>query len=396
MTAVCSGNPSVAKPAFAASVFIGPAAIGGLLNNIPTPWAVGLGALIGGVTYELTTFCTSDPPAVPTLTAADALALLNPIDPKAKSDAVLKVEQLIGAYAWYQLCDCTVVATPSPPSAPSKPTGWPDINPPQFPGVVTTPCKSVLLGPGTVTGTQSFSRSGLNSLGLVPTYVRFTCTNAVVSGGGVSIQFDLKQQTRTSPLTTLVTDSRTLGPGTTQAFSIPVKTDAFNFIVDVTGLGGAGVSNDSCLIELFCNGDVPGGAQTPCCPPDLSLAQQVKSILDTVTLIQRQIVPFAYVPGPVHTALSGTGSFTIANPIIGLKIDLTTIPNYIGDLAGTPDRIFDVGFVSVGDLDGYWFNRRLAMPKTVWFPKAAGAITKIGYTLQPNVIASITELVREP
>ena len=123
---------------------------------------------------------------------------------------------------------------------------------------------------------------------------------------------------------------------------------------------------------------------------------QVKSILDYVTLLQRQIAPFAFIDGPIHGPVSDTGSITVTEPMCGIRVTLDPLPASLGLVPGTPDFHFDVGYVSLGDADGWFAERRLTSTVTTWQPRWAGAVTRIGYTLHSGVTGAITELRREP
>jgi len=54
---------------------------GAMLNNIPTPWAVAFAAYVGLITYDLASFCTTDPPSDPGLTGRDFTDLVNVTNP---------------------------------------------------------------------------------------------------------------------------------------------------------------------------------------------------------------------------------------------------------------------------------------------------------------------------
>ena len=114
-----------------------------------------------------------------------------------------------------------------------------------------------------------------------------------------------------------------------------------------------------------------------------------------VTLIQRQAAPFGYVYGANHTALSGQGSISVAD-LIGVSVDVTTIPVGTSVEGGTPNQYFDLGYVTLGTTDGYSTSRRIDHDGTLFLPAAAGVFTTIGYTLGAGVVADIRELVREP
>jgi len=52
MTALCGGGASRRRGS-AIVQYVGPAALGAMLNNIPTPWAVAFAAYVGLITYDL-------------------------------------------------------------------------------------------------------------------------------------------------------------------------------------------------------------------------------------------------------------------------------------------------------------------------------------------------------
>jgi hypothetical protein len=122
----------------------------------------------------------------------------------------------------------------------------------------------------------------------------------------------------------------------------------------------------------------------------------VKEILDMVTLVQRQIAPFAYIPGPVHSGVSGNGSIAISKALVGLRVEVTTAPSRHGVEVGFPDHVFGLGEVSLGDADGWFYTRTLDRLSLVWTPKDAQLATLIGYAIPADTTVRITELVREP
>jgi hypothetical protein len=149
-------------------------------------------------------------------------------------------------------------------------------------------------------------------------------------------------------------------------------------------------------LDLYCAPAAPTGlAGAPCCPPDPTLAAQLAQILGMVTLIQRQSVPFGYVPGAVHAGLSGTGSIAIAG-ILGAKMDITTLPASLGSSFTSPAEHFDVGFITWATPDGYPTSDRIEHQPTLSFPLRAGLYTELFYDLHPGVVVTITELLREP
>jgi hypothetical protein len=138
-----------------------------------------------------------------------------------------------------------------------------------------------------------------------------------------------------------------------------------------------------------------GGFSLPCCPPDESTSALMQQILGYVQLIQRQIAPFAYVAGTAHAGLSGQGEISVQG-LIGARVTLTTTTAAVGVVDGDPDVVFDAGWINFGDTSGFSSRRFINASPIQFFPPAAGQYTRIGYSLAPGVVATITELVREP
>jgi hypothetical protein len=120
----------------------------------------------------------------------------------------------------------------------------------------------------------------------------------------------------------------------------------------------------------------------------------LQQILGIVTLLQRQIAPFAYIASTVHAGLTGSGSFAIQG-LLGVKLALTSIPAGIGNIAGTPQEFFDVGFVTFGSPDGYDHSVRIEHNPQITLPPRCSAFTTFGYSLPPGVVVDVTELIRE-
>lgn len=397
MTAVCGGGTSSSRLGFGASVALTVPAIGALLNNIPTVWAVPFAAYLGLINYDLNQFCSADPPAVPNITAADAAALLTFLDPIGHTAALAKFQQLVGAYAWYQMCECDSVATPAPPAAPAPPAGLPQINPPQVgpPRPTGAPCVTAAFQ-GAHPNTDG------NSTGVVP-------LPAGVTYGSVDFGSDVDRTTSGSfqggiawlngaggTLGTLFGAVNTTSKTTHQEGAPPAGTVAYRFSYGAVG-GVAPVDfHWDFAYSLFCGTTptAPGGPVPLPCPPDDFTLGLLSQILELVTLIQRQKVPFAYVPGVRHNGLTGNGQFAVSG-IIGASVIITTLPNYLGNLAGDPPELFDVGFVTLGTVDGWHRSVRIEHSPTLVLP-IEGSETLLGYSLSPGVVVDIQLLRREP
>lgn len=393
MTVICGGGSSSARPEFAQSLYVGPAAIAALLNNIPTAFAVPLAGYIGAQTYNLSTFCTNDPPPVPSFTAQDVLDLLNVFNPIANVPASEKFQQLVGAFLWYQVCQCDTVPTPAPPAPPATPPGI-QVNPTVAPAQTEVACFDYGefgrgIGGGTFPQFEIFNRQ--------PGMTGFSIDYFWVDGGGphggINYQFEQRDVNNTLLQTTPVVFS----------FFSTVRIPYFLLLLPATTTVRVVMNNptqptsaDALRFQArgWC-GNGPNTAVQPCCPPDPILQSQIDTILQLVTLIQRQSVPFAYVPGTVHPGLTGSGEITVQG-LIGARVLLTATPPRLGTAAGDPETIFEAGWINWGNADG-WDRRQFinANPITS-LPPSAGQYTRIGYTLLPGVTATITELRREP
>lgn len=428
MTVLC-GGPSQAKKGIDRYVYMTSSTAGALLNNIPTKWAVPLAAFLGSATYDMTQFCTTDPPAMPTITALDAVNILTSIsNPLTGLASLQKITDLVKIYLWYQACECASVATPAAPSPPSQPTDWPAFDPGYLPQPTAAKCSTIAasrhFGPFPVTQGGSFdifipgtgdrgapASNAPNNLSLplpvgASTAV-ITSTHTSVTGDTLSnfgfpfVAYNAAgSAVASSTNNALGDDGRTRSAGIpltkTTTVVIPSTATQWRFVAQWSANSNTGNGDMTVSIDFYCGGANPGVPVGPCCPPDTTLAAQVLEILDAVTLIQRQIAPFAYVNGPIHSGLSGNGQIAIAKALLGLRVQLTTIPSRSGRVVGDPDHVFDVGEVSLGDADGWFYTRRIDRETLVWTPKDAQLATLIGYSIPADTVARVTELVREP
>lgn len=408
MTAICSGGTSSAKPGIAPTIFISSSAAGALLNNVPTLWAVPLAAYIGALTYEASTFCASDPPADPGITAVDIVNLLaGPLNPGAGA-AAQKVAQLVSRYAWYQFCQCDTVTTPAPPTPPTEPSGAPQIDPTYLPSTKSGACTDIQ-------GTKAAQSSTSATTMLIGLFGAANDTNKPrLAPGATLLRWTLTCDRRPPPSGNNITGL--LNVFNSAGTNILARSHAFNSTstiplqfqetvavpADATWMESAFIFNFADGLtytmtshaEFFC-GTTPNTPALDCCPPDPSLAAKVEQILGYVTLIQRQISPFASIDGDAHTGLTGNGHIDVSEKMLGVRVQLTTIPNSYGREDGDPVEYFDLGFVSLGDGDQWFGQRQLDHSTVIWQPRWSGMATRIGYTLSPGVAATVTELHRE-
>lgn len=395
MTVICGGATSSPKPGVGEAIYISSTVAGNILSKYNILWAIALSAVLGAVTYDANNFCTTDPPADPGFTAADAVNLLggwsNYADYLASAQ---KLHDLVARFAWFEMCQCDSGPPPTPPTPPAEPTGFPVITP-----VGPTPSTTCLTHEVTnldVTGTQSFFRGGATGWPSIPSWFRLTMTNTTVSTPAPAVSYNWKQESSVSPITTYRSDNFVVAANSTRTEIVPYVGPASEMVVTVVAQGGTGTTTTHALIEVFCTPDYPGLPTPACCPPDPDMIRKLDSIMDLVTLLQRQLIPFAFIDGPSHT-VSGDGHFSISTSLVGVRVVLDTpLPSAIGSVSGDPVRLFDAGFVSLGDADGWFATRGLHQLTTNWTPRFAAAVTEVGYSIAPGITAHITELRREP
>lgn len=125
-----------------------------------------------------------------------------------------------------------------------------------------------------------------------------------------------------------------------------------------------------------------------------AMSLQLRAVREDVTLIQRQHVPFAYVPGPAFSALSGQGA-TVVPAILALSVTCTTIPTHLGLVVAEPTAHLFLGEITLATPDGWTDRIRLTRSPQMIFEIPAYVGT-IGYSFEPGVVATIATFVREP
>jgi hypothetical protein len=165
-----------------------------------------------------------------------------------------------------------------------------------------------------------------------------------------------------------------------------------------TGMGdnAFGSGQTTCVVseQMYCEGQSTGS--TGGAPiPDANIQGTLAQILSLVTVTQRQLAPFAYVLGTAHAGLSGNGQFAVQG-LLGLKVAVTTVPGRIGIVIGDPNTLFGLGWISVGDANGFGDRMFIDSNPDVMLPPDMSSMTLVGYSIPPDVVVTITELVREP
>jgi hypothetical protein len=402
VTTFCSGNTSSPKAGVADTVVLTSGVIQTILNATDLAWlSPWIGYMTGVITLDVPTYCSINPPADPGLTGADLLGLITLGPGPLTQGAVDKMTQLIERVAWPTFCKCDAGGTPTITS-PTQPTDLPSVNPPGQTGYPpTTPCRSTAIFYPSLT-------SGQNHFGGDITFTATTSgASPVINVTSMAIPFTVTANTPPGPSIKITvqqfnaanvqqqTDNLTVAPGAGGTLYVqrnPLATYiALNYTASVGPSGDSGFSG---TVDFYCNGDQPNGAQSPCCAPDPLLLASVQSILQLVTLLQRQTAPFAYVTGPVHSGLSGTGTFSLASSL-GLLLNVT-VPARAGRDAGTPETVFGCGWLNFATPDGYTERFFVSSDSQVILPKLPGLYTDVGYSFAPDVVVTATELAREP
>lgn len=396
MTSVCVGGVSSRpKTGVPARIYLDTNVMASMIPPA-LAWLVPFLPYLPPIFLDVSTFCTGEPPSAPNLVEATMAAVLAGGEFGAGVVAAELIQQVILSQAWYGLCECSSGTQPAAPAGQAEPTGLVKINPPTVatpPAVL--PCKTLQIPNLVVTSGQDFFRGSIDYTGLDVTGFRITPLTSVASAPGPNVTFRLLSQYQAgSTVTTLHSDDFTWNHAFTQSFNYPSWPGANNLEVEIIAATAGGSTNTSVLLEAFC-GAAPGSKQQPCCPPDPVMTGMIAQILNYVTLIQRQAVPFGYVGSTAHAGLSGAGALSISG-LLGVKVAVTTLPTSYGVAGTSPPEHFDLGFVTFGTPDGFPSAFRLTRNPQVMMPARASVYTDLDYDLAPGVVVTITELRREP
>ena len=395
MTALCGGGTSAPKTGLPSVIDPAITLIAELLAAKGGKWVLGALGFQLVEPVNVSSFCAGDPPSLPTFTSDETEAILKLIPGVDFISGIAKLKDWIQHVLWYELCECTS-GTLATYTAPSIPSGTPEYYPP-VPNIAEPCGGQAITGPYPVTAGNTFFAGYLNAVADAGKPITSGHVTMVVaaSTGNFNVTVEVRTQTNT-PITAGPIYSYSLAPGTYTRdipFS-PLYPLWACYLIGAAGTGQRLVDVDN---DFYCNGETPGNANSPCCPPDVSTQAALDLILKMVTLVQRQVAPFAYVYGDNHTSLSGDGELSPVSGLIGVSVDVTALAPSVGEAMGTPTHLFDAGFVTLGTPDGWLRPRRIDADGTLELaPNGAGALTRIGYTLAPGVTADIRELVREP
>lgn len=388
------------------------AAIQVLLDLRGYRWLSLLVGILPSFAFHPGQYCFDGPPERPTITPADALALLNLSPADELATATQKLRDLVAHYIWWDVCECSGATTvfPSDPQSPITVTGGP--------GDVGSVCGTDFTNPQAWVHPSGSPTTSYNM-------IDYHWLNSYSDGGPGTSVTDCKairlivDRTRgatgvhESPMLLHVRfwDIYTGGPMIVQEYSIPTD----HFEVDVLTRGYPYVYADgyftittensadtiAIVTKCVCTA-TPTRTPLDCCPPDPNIANLIAllqadltNVRTQVDLIQRQAVPFAYIEQTAVTGLTGHGHLNVTG-LIGCIVAIEDLPNDAGLVDGDTQEVYADSWInwSVGSDTSprEWIRgfSQLSMPRN------AGVFTRISYTLRPGVVVSITPLVREP
>lgn len=357
-------------------------------------WLIPFIPLLGILPYETQDLCGSEPPGFVAMTGAEvyeAMVSVN-ITPSAIA-AKAKMAQNMRTLAWYTFCECADGSQPVQPAAPAAPVNLPVVLQPA--PALNSPCAPVQSETNNLDYASGLVLFTFQPNGYMPTALRLTFDTSVFTAPGCILHVTVNQYTWPNLSVITHTDAYNLALTAHNVRTIVLGANVGLISILLDGTGSSGVEHYVATAEVFCNGEVPGGTRDCGCPPDATILATLDRIMSMVTLIQRQQVPFSYVRGPAHAGLSGSGQFAVSG-ILGVAVDLTTTPVYFGSRAGDPVTLWTDSWVNLGAADGWLSRERITSDPHLILPREAGALTLVGYTFSPGVVATITELVREP
>lgn len=414
-----SGSPQ-AKPGIADDVILTAAVISSMLPAGAVWLEPFIGAIAGIITIHLPTLCGVDPEADPGLTGADVLSLVALGPGPLTADAYDRFTQLVRRFAWFTFCQCSGGSTPAEPSFPSAPTGLPAINPPGVVGVPAGPCQT---DTRSVTVLTTDTRRDVYTNTLCDQTGHPTCQSLAtpIPAGATAMQWHSSNHGVDPIVCTpghfaIVTahwaaagayisgsifaanvDSGTLSCIDSAAHSdvIPIPSGATQVTLTAEIDGYAHSVDFDVSITWFCGvGTAPVTGLPTCCTADPFTSGSLTQILQLVTLIQRYLAPFAYQNGATHSGLTGHAVLTIPT-LVGVLITLTTVPSSVGQEIASPDQLWDAGWITWGNADGFTERVWIGSNPQLSLPPNASTFTRLGYTLRSGVVASIQELYAE-
>jgi hypothetical protein len=399
MTNPCSPYASQPIPGYGTVVVFDAVQLANFFSQLSMGWLSPFALQIGPQSVDLTTFCVTDPPTEPTQDPGTIAGWFLPTDPTGAASLKAWIQEEFNYLLWFQVCQCSgnypVLTQPTPTPAP---TGV-SVNPPALTNNGSSdPCYVYVdnndydLGNGSSLGAAG-SQTNYPAAGI--TGVQFTIVNSIRISPGATVTYHTKYISSGGSVLADVVGSA-VAPGATATWFAAVSaysgTAYMELALDGTaGTGGADVT--PITWNYYCGSNTPTTQASPCCPPDDTTTNTLSYILQLLEyLIANQPAPVtSYVTGAAYTGLSGTGTQSLADTCLAIRIDVTTIPSIVGENSGTPDFYFNLGYITPVTGQGPVAGSRVIYSTQV-VPVDA-TVNAVDYTLENGTVITITELV---
>lgn len=398
MTDLCGGGPSGPQPGIAGTYVIDASSA---LSLLPAElaWLSPFLSSIPPIKINIAAFCQVDPISWTVPTAAELAALLAGYP---EADAIAAATALAAAvdeYAWYRLCQCSAVTTPTRPVGPAAPPGLPQLNPTGIVSSKAPVCGSFDWDP-TVTVYTGLDLGEIATSPNIPIPAGATevvLTSVWGPGDGVAYAPNNGH---------LVTFSAYIGTtngiyGTGGLFgqsTVPGLTSQDTFAIDPTApTMHLTVDNNLETVPntATIHGDfICSGLSTQsCCATDplvLSLLQQILNAVRGLNQGSRPIT--GYVESTVHSGLTLDGMVSVSSDTVAVRVSITSDTSGLRISSGDPSFYWDRGYIVPITVEAaVRVQARLVYsPQLYVLPQLT---VGIGYTLAAGVTVSITELL---
>jgi len=381
-----------------------------------------LSYLVPPVLKEIGSFCATEPPQPTPISNADVLAAA--YDPQKFEALIQYIKDSIYWWGWSNNCVCN----PNPVAPPTCTTGWADTYVPVAVGpggsqfIVANRFTSLQIGAqmsgfriwtpqayNYPVGLTLWSAAGANLGGLTVTagipagYHTYAITPITLTAGAdyltsmcVAVGYQWASDPTAPPNDALAT---------WHGEQYGVNCAAFPAIAATTTVGVQPILCVAAAPTTPAAPPVPG-VTTPdyplegsCTTQDVcNLAQQILQsatlIRTMLDLVQRRLLPFAWILGSPRAGLTGTGVVSVQD-VIGVSVDLT-VPGGWGSTAETPRRLIP----SAGSLQGtdgtrFSDNSQLHYEHELIFFEQPWSLG-IRYNFRPGVTETLTPLLPEP
>jgi hypothetical protein len=381
-----------------------------------------LSYLVPPVLKEINSFCATDPPQPVAPSNADIVAAA--FDPVKFEALIQYIKDSIYWWVWSNNCVCN----PNPSAPPTCTAGWSSSFVPTAVGPLGSQAEagvrftSLQIG-AEFSGWRIWTPQALNyAVGLT----LWTPAGVVVTSTTITAGIPAGYHTYTVTPVTLTAGSDyivsyCIQPGYLFAedAAVPPNDLIANWIGHIYTLacgvlpvvpsgGWEGIQPILCVaaapttpaappVPTVTTPDFPG--ETGCTTQDVcNLAQQllqsVTLLRAMVDLMQRRLLPFAWILGTPHTGLTGTGVISVQD-VLGAAVSMT-VPGGWGSTAETPRRLIpSAGSLQGSDGTSYSDNFQLHYESELIFFGQSWA-TGIRYNFRPGVTATLTPLLPEP